>query len=280
MKRINLHQPFEIVYKELNERPLFGCEYSFFELVYIVSGTGVQCINNNASEYCSEHMFLVTPQDCHSLDIHTTTKFLLIRFNDIYIRSNILNIENIKRLEFILENANHQPGCILKSLTDKKLVKPIIEAIIREYTNHDLYDEELIRQLVNTLIIIVARNIVKYLPDKVSECTETKALDILQYIQNNIYDPSKIRSEVISKQFGISETYLGRYFKKHTNETMQQYITNYKLKLVDARLLHSDMRINEIAMELGFSDESHLNKIFKKYRGVNPSYFRKQKTKP
>ena len=35
------------------------------------------------------------------------------------------------------------------------------------------------------------------------------------------------------------------------------------------------MRINEIATELGFTDESHLNKLFKKYKGIIPSEFRK-----
>ena len=44
---------------------------------------------------------------------------------------------------------------------------------------------------------------------------------------------------------------------------MQQYILNYKLKLVENRLLHSEMRISEIVAELGFTDESHLNKLFK-----------------
>ena len=40
---------------------------------------------------------------------------------------------------------------------------------------------------------------------------------------------------------------------------MQQYILNYKMKMVESRLLHTDMRINEIVEELGFTDESHLN---------------------
>ncbi|MEO5889419.1 MAG: helix-turn-helix domain-containing protein [Ferruginibacter sp.] len=56
---------------------------------------------------------------------------------------------------------------------------------------------------------------------------------------------------------------------------MQQYISNYKLRLIETSLLHSDMRINEIAYELNFTDESHLNRIFKKYKGVSPSEFRK-----
>lgn len=279
MEKRNLHQPFEIIYEKLNESPVHPHKHTFFELVYIVSGTGLQCINNNLFEYHQGHMFLITPQDCHAFDVHTTTQFFSIRFNDIYIQSNMLNTENIQRLEFILEHANHQPGCILRNQTDKQLVKPVIEAIIREHINRDLYDAELIRQLVNTLIIIVTRNIAKFLPDKINECSEARTLDILQYIQSNIYTPEKLKVSVISKHFGISESYLGRYFKKHTNETMQEYIIKYKLKLVEARLLHSDKRINEIVFELGFTDESHMNRLFKKYKGMNPSDFRKQRVK-
>ena len=123
-----------------------------------------------------------------------------------------------------------------------------------------MYNKELIQQLINTLIVIVTRNIAKYLPEKIDERSEEKTLDILQYIQNNIYNPDKIKADTISQHFGIS----------------QKYIIKYKLKLVENRLLHSEMRINEIAAELGFTDESHLNKLFKKYKGVIPSEFRKR----
>lgn len=82
-----LFQYMEISVKELEESPLKEHEHTFFELVYILSGTGLQCINNNKFDYHEGHMFLITPQDCHSFDIHTTTKFFFIRFNDIYIYS-------------------------------------------------------------------------------------------------------------------------------------------------------------------------------------------------
>lgn len=274
----SLYEPFEIVYKTLDECPKQEHQHLFFELVYILSGTGVQCINQNKFKYHPGHMFLITPEDCHSFDIETTTTFFFLRFNDIYIRSNALQTDSIQRLEYILQNANHQPGCILKNLSDKSLVKPIVEAIIREYVNRDLYNKELVQQLVNTLIVVVTRNIAKYLPQQVSAKTDEKALDIINYIQHNIYHPEKIRAEAVSQHFGISETYLGRFFKKHTHETMQQYIINYRTRLIEARLLHSDMRMNEIALEFGFTDESHFNKFFRKQKGLSPSAFRAQAT--
>lgn len=276
MKRENLHQPFEISFSELDESQLKEHDHTFFELVYILSGTGIQWINNNKFPYHGGHLFMITPRDIHSFDIHTTTQFVYIKFNDIYIHSAVFGTENIRRLEFILQHANHRPGCILRNQTDKLLVKPMIEAILREYPNKNIYSSEIITQLINTIVIVVARNIALFLPQQINENSEEKSLDILQYIQENICSPEKIKAKAISHRFGISSNYLGKYFKKQTNETMQQYILNYKLNMVESKLLHSDMRIGEIAEELGFTDESHLNRLFKKYRGCNPTEFRRK----
>jgi AraC-like DNA-binding protein len=46
--------------------------------------------------------------------------------------------------------------------------------------------------------------------------------------------------------------------------------------VVETRLLHSDMRINEIVVELHFTNESHLNRIFEKYKELSPTGYRKQ----
>lgn len=276
MKKESLYEPFEIEYKTVHDCPKGGHKHLFFELVYVISGTGVQCVNKNNFSYHAGHMMLLAPDDCHSFNIDTPTDFFFLRFNDIYIKSGGFHAEDIRRLEYILQNANHAPGCILKNQPDKQLVKAIVEAIARERQQQDLYNQEVVRQLVNTLIVIVARNIARYVPEQVTAHTDEKAIDILNYIQNNIYYPEKIRAEAVSKHFGISDNYLGRFFKKHTSETMQQYITNYRVKLIEARLLHSDMRIVEIADELGFTDESHLNKFFRKQMGASPTAFRKR----
>ncbi|QIK53142.1 AraC family transcriptional regulator [Dysgonomonas sp. HDW5B] len=276
MIKDKLHEPFEVLFKKVDECPIDGQTFSFFRFVYIVSGNGKQRVNNNQSDYKAGSLFLLTPDDYHTFDVESTTEFLLISFNNIYIQNKGLDSTCKQRMEFILQNANHNPGCILYNKSDKLLVKSIAESIIREYVNRDLYSKDLVQQLINTLIVIVARNIAAYLPEKISENTDEKAFDILQYIQTNIASPSKIRIDEISRHFGISESYVGRYFKKHTNETMQQYITNYRIKMIENRLLHSDMRITEIAFELGFTDESHLYKFFKKKKGVAPSEFRKK----
>ncbi len=274
MIKETLYEPYEIVYQKLDECPKYGHKHLFFELVYILSGSGKQCINNNKFDYRAGHMFLITPDDCHSFDIENTTEFFFLRFGNVYLRSKDFNTDDLKRMEYILQNASHQPGCILKNFSDKPLVKSLIEAMIAEYVNRDIYNKELITKMVDTMIVLVARNIAKYLPAGIKEDSEQKTLDLLNYIQANIYNPEKLRAEKLSAEFGISENYFGKYFKKQTKETLQQYIANLRIKLIEARLRFSDMRINEIAFELGFTDESHLNKFFKSHKGMSLKAYR------
>lgn len=274
MIKEQLYEPFSISMETMSEYPKLPTQKAFFELVYILSGEGRHCVNDNNFEYGQGDMFLMTPDDHHDFKINTRTEFFFLRFNDVYLKSNGIVKDNIQRLEYLLYNAKQVPGTILKNESDKPLTKMIVESLIREKINRDSCWDKLTLALVNTMIVIVARNIEKNLPVKYNDDKEDKALDILQYIQKNIYTPHSIKAEHLTKEFGISITYLGRYFKKHTGSTMQDYIANYKIKLIENRLLYSKMRIGEIVDELGFADESHLNKFFKKQKGMNPSEFR------
>ncbi|QOG04875.1 helix-turn-helix domain-containing protein [Flavobacterium sp. MDT1-60] len=274
----NLYLPFEVDFKELEQFPKTIRKNNFFELIYVVDGTGIQIINNNKFQYQKGNLFLVTPQDVHSFEISTVTKFFFLRFNEYYVKANSQNpqSETVLRMEYILQNASHRPGCILKNKIDKPLIASLIESIINEQSNQQIYHQRIIEQIVNAIITVVARNIALKLPKNIKETTGEMVLEILHYIQENIYDPKQLKANIISEQFNISLHYLGKYFKKQTGETLQEYISNYKLRLIEARLLNSDMRINEIADELHFSDESHLNKVFRKHKGINPSEFRKK----
>lgn len=276
MVKDHLWVPFELVLKEMLDVCPRGLHaHTFFELVYIVEGTGRQSINEMEFGYEAGNLFLVAPNDKHIFHIGTPTQFFFIRFNNVFVQSNEKERELFQRLEMILQNVRHEPGCIIKSAADARSIKGLMDILIQENLSNQFYQKELTVQLVNSILIIIARNIHQIYPENMSESSDQKAMDILQYIQSNIYSPEKLRTDNISQQFGISQTYLGSYFKKHALVSLQQYILNYKLKLIEDRLLHSDMRMSEIADAFGFTDKSHLNHIFKKHKGITPSEFRK-----
>ncbi len=280
----NLYQPFEIDFVKVNECPIKAHKQTFFELIYILSGEGMYHVNENKFSYTADNLFLVRPMEVHYTEVKNTTSFLFIRFNNIYLKAQKAEGQHgnlgdwIQKLEYIFQNSNYQQGCIIRNIHDKPLVRALVEALVQEHINQQILHKELIQQVINTLITLVARNISRHIADK-PLVSNNLTLDIIHYIHLNIYKPEKMKAENIASHFNISLNYISEYFKKHTGENLQQYIIHYKLSLVEIRLRHSDLRLNEIAYELGFTDESHLTKTFKKYKGVSPSAYRKNEDK-
>ncbi|CAM4363552.1 hypothetical protein SAMN06265348_113114 [Pedobacter westerhofensis] len=155
---------------------------------------------------------------------------MFVLFNNIYIKSDPVGVvdreraEWVKKLEFILHHASHLPGCVLKTETDKTLVRSLAKSIVDELQCSHLYSRELTQQLMNSLIILVARSIAADLPDKLSPFTDQKLLKVFQYIHDHIHDPERLRVGVIGKNFNIAHNYFGKFFKKHAGETLQEYI--------------------------------------------------------
>ncbi|OCA74422.1 hypothetical protein BBI00_08805 [Chryseobacterium arthrosphaerae] len=275
MKHDYMYSPYEINYEKVNECPLDGQVQHYFEIVYIISGNGQQKINGHRVPYTSGDLLLLTPNDVCSFEVEEITEFLRVAFHRNYIENNALAMENSLKLEHLLQTATTTKGCVLYNRSDKYLVKSLVDGIVRECINKSLYSKSLIEQLMNSLILLVARNIALEMPEELCETSEDKILNILQYIHTNIYDPKKIKIEKIGEAFGLSTTYVSRYFKKHTKQTLQNYIAYYRLNLIENKLLYTNLRIGEIAFELGFTDESHINRFFKKYKDVTPSQFKK-----
>lgn len=269
MPRENLYKPFEIEIKELTHFPAHQRSNNYFELIYVVDGTGLQFVNQHRFSYKKGNLFLLTPVDDYSFDITDLTTFFLLRFNHHYVADS--------SIEHILHNASHRPGCILKNKSDKPLIGSLVQHIMAEQTNQQIYAGRITEQIVGTIITIVARNIALKLPKNIKESTGEPVLEVLHYIQQHIYEPGMLKSARISQHMNMSGNYFGRYFKQQTGETLQDYIINYKLRLIETRLLNTDMRISEIAYELSFTDESHLNRTFRKFKGMSPSEYRKQR---
>lgn len=273
MRKENMHQSVEVLYKKVDECPIVNSQFSFFQMVYVISGNGFLKINGNCISYKTGNLMLLTPNDYHNFDIATTTEFLLVKINSEYVKE--YKSKSIDHIGCLLHYATHLSGCILKRKADEFLVKSISDSLIHAIDNKDIYDEDLITHYVNALIVIAARNIAKIKPTGVKESADKRILEIINYIQAHIFCPEKLKASAVAKEFDISDTYLGSYFKNHSGETIQSFISNYKIRLIQHRLRFSDMRINEIVEEFGFSDESHLNKFFKKHRNISLTGYRK-----
>ncbi|KIO78151.1 hypothetical protein TH53_05500 [Pedobacter lusitanus] len=283
MVRKDIRELFEISILDKMPGATKSEQLNHFELLYVQEGNGSHMVNGNSYSYHSGKIFFLTPEDRHSFIIDSPARFVHIRFSEVSFfklqaeASQLDYCDWMKKIGYIFYNYHAKAGCLFRNEQDEVFGLALMEGIVREYIQKEIGSLAIIRQSVSVLINLIARNIIRTESDKRLESAgESAVMRIIAYLQQHIYKPENLRMQVIALEFNLSVNYLGEYFKKRTGESIQEYIINYKLKLVDTRLLYSNMLIKEIAQEMNFTDESHLSRIFKKYRGVTPGHYRKK----
>jgi len=274
MARENLYQALEVFYEKVDDCPLRDRQFNFFELVHVISGNGDHVVNGNSIPYSPGDLFLITPNDRHEFDLEGVSEFMVIRFGENYVGE--YQWQSIDHIECLLYNASHLSASVLVNNEDKKTVHSLIQNLKHTVETNQLYSEDLVRHLVNAIIVIAARNISIIKPQGISPNADERILRILDYIQEHIHHPKMLTVSVIAEKFGLSPTYLGTYFRKQCGETIQRYISSYRTRLIEHRLRFSDKRVHEIADEFGFADESHINKFFKRHKGTSLREYRNQ----
>jgi AraC-like DNA-binding protein len=74
---------------------------------------------------------------------------------------------------------------------------------------------------------------------------------------------------------GMSRRLLTREFRRATGQSVRQYQLAVKVRVLRAHLTHHpELTLKEIAPTLGFYDEYHLSRTFKRVTGFSPSEYR------
>lgn len=268
---------FEIHIEELEKWEKRPRKNNFFEIVYVEKGAGKQCINHHEFEYREGNIFLLPPLDCHSFTIEELSRFYFIRFTDHYfLKNDSLTNYNawFDKIAYIVANYNKVPGDIIATERERQFIISNIKSIYQEYLANDSYSDSIITGSVASILNILARSIEKKYVEQANE-VDNRFGEILRYINTHISDSEKLRIPILAERFGISKTYFSEYFKKQAGISLADYIIQSKLRLVETKILHTDLSLKEIAWQLNFTDSSHLARSFKKVYGMTIKEFKK-----
>lgn len=277
MRTESINNIFEVYIDELETWEKRPYQNNFFEIVYVEKGSGRQCINEHEFEYHEGNIFLLPPLDCHTFKIKDPSRFYFIRFTDHYfLKEDGLTDYNawFDRMAYILANYNKVPGDIIATERERQFIINNIKTIYQEYLSKDKYSDSIITGAVASILNILARSIEKRYVEQGNE-SDNRFGEILRYINTHIFDNEKLRVPLLAEKFHISKSYFSEYFKKQAGVSLAEYILKSKLKIVETKVLHTDLSLKEIAYQLNFTDSSHLARSFKKVYGMTVKEFKR-----
>lgn len=272
MKKLNQFDTLVIDEFEEDKYHLPPHSHTYYEIIYIIKGSGIHELNDNLLPYKSGDLFVISTDDEHYFDIKKTTRFFFIKFTDTYFNSNkklscdefLLNTpENFMRDQSLKENVlklDKNCASILKNTIDN----------IRTYNSK----ANISTSPIAFYQILSIFGLIKESLQQQNIKITGSGIDndqIISYIHQNIYKPKLIQIKTIAEHFNISQSYFGTYFKRNFSISYREYCNKLRTQLIEKRILNKQLSMKQIAYEFGFTDESHLSNYFKKQRNLKPS---------
>lgn len=113
---------------------------------------------------------------------------------------------------------------------------------------------------------------VKKLAGTHSNTSQDAVATVKDYVDEHFHMPLNLQSLADSVHF--TPSYLSRLFHQTMGVTLKTYITLKRMENAKYLLENSEMSIQEISANCGFSNVSHFNRVFKQQTGLSPLEFR------
>lgn len=97
---------------------------------------------------------------------------------------------------------------------------------------------------------------------------------VADYIESNYY--KKLSLDEIAQAEFINPAYLSRYIKQNIGVTFSELVSIARCSEAERLLTATNMTVEQIAVDTGFSNRSHMTTQYRKWYGMTPAQYRKQ----
>ena len=95
-----------------------------------------------------------------------------------------------------------------------------------------------------------------------------------QFIQEHQHEELSLHQ--VAKAVNTSTFYFCKLFKKVTGLNFTDYVSRLRIEKAKNLLLNPNLRVSEIAYEIGFQSLTHFNRVFKRILGQSPTAYRQK----
>ena len=280
MKRLRQFDPFILSDFELDVYPLPRHNHTYYEIIYIYHGSGRHCLNNNNFSYQAGDLFLLTPEDNHYFVIEQKTRFVYLKFTDSFFYNQHYTSPGFfdREVEPVMRNKFLQEIKLELTASDKSFLKSIIDNITAINSPSSGETAAIVFYQILSIIEMVKKALIQhdYNPQHLLQKSNEQ---LLSFIHQHIYSPGLIQIKAIAEHFNISPAYFGAYFKRNFGISYREYLSQYRINLIERRLINSSLTLKEIASEFGLVDESHLSRYFKSRKKLSPRAYKQESFK-
>lgn len=99
-------------------------------------------------------------------------------------------------------------------------------------------------------------------------------LRALRHMETRLHE--HLGRDEVARVAGISPGHFSKLMTERMGKSFSQLLTQLRVQRAKALLSNSTLPLGDLALDCGFCDQSHLNKVFRQHTGVSPGQWRKE----
>ncbi len=253
-------------------------EYHFhdvFEIYYALSEGLKYFVNDKVYEVNPGDLFIFNNMDLHKTVVPSNVpydRFILV-FHPDYIRDLSSDVTDL--LEFFMcRPLDFSHKIHLEQEKQQQLLSLFDKAIGYQQTSE--YGADIYRKIILAEVLLLInqqyRANTPFVDKKPGE-NYKKVLPVLNFIRLHLAEDLSL--DRLSGLFYMNKSYLNCVFKQATGFTIHEYIISRRIQKAQ-ELLTRGLSVSDVGERVGYMNEPHFIRTFKKYIGVPPGKYSRQ----
>lgn len=192
------------------------------------------------------------------------TIFMYLFSEDTYISNYIINS---------LHSQSKKKNYIFYHLPEDSFEERIMEQIICEYFMEEQKNMGKITACLILLFTEISRAVGKADEKTIKQNNSKIQQEVIEYLKKH-YRDATLNS--VAKELCFHPNYLSSLLKSETNKGFKELLFDIRMAEAANLLCRTDMKIDEIAAEIGYANEGYFYKCFKQRYGESPYNYRKK----
>lgn len=242
--------------------------HSFYQIIWFKKGSGIHYVGFNEYLVTDNTIFFISPGQIHYFEDNRHVEGIVIHFNESFL-SDEGSSENVFLKYNVFNAFDAAPYYHIHQKDVEKLT-----FLVREMEEETCNNKDLLKYLIKMMLIYVQRtgergNGLPLCINNVANRTFVRFRQMLEHHNRSMHTVKEYASHL-------------NVFTKTLTNCVYESSHNTPLALINERivleakrqLLHSSLKVKEIAFQLGFEGPSYFVKFFKRHTGCLPADFR------
>lgn len=258
--------------------PEFLHSHSFFELLYVYSGSCRHFIADKTFTMSEGSFLIIAPHVYHSIGVFDDSIVLNILIKGSSLENTyatLLKNDNCIS-SFLLDGMyadKYDPYLYFQIAKESSLSRIVLD-MYSEQLNSDVYSEEIVNSLMMLFLYKLVR---KYgnSPEKLRNAGHSsESARIYRYFVEN-YNNASLKE--LAGELGYAKTYCSSFVKKVTGYSFSDLLKQFRFRKAEELLNSTTLRVSYISEIVGYNDPENFIRAFQKEYGVSPTKFRKMR---